>query len=85
MKIAAADAIASVLDEDELNINNIITSPVDKRLMPLEAAAVAKAAVADKVAQIKLSYDEVFEMTKKRIEYVNSITRSTEKIRMKYQ
>ena len=84
MKIAAADAIASVLPLDELNINNIITSPVDKRLMPSEAAAVAKAAVADGVAQIKLSYDEVFELTKKRIDYVNAVTESTNKIRMDY-
>ena len=69
MKIAAAEAIAGVLTEDELSLDNVITEPTDPRLMPAEAAAVARAAVKDGVAQRKLTYDEVYQFTKERIEY----------------
>jgi len=69
MKIAAAEAIAGVLTEDELSVDNVITEPTDPRLMPAEAAAVAQAAIKDGVAQRKLSYDEVYQFTKERIEY----------------
>ena len=69
MKIAAAEAIAGVLTEDELSVDKVITEPTDPRLMPAEAASVAQAAVKDGVAQRKLSYDEVYQFTKERIEY----------------
>ena len=45
MKIAAADAIASLISESELNETNIIASPLDPRVAPTVAAAVAKAAL----------------------------------------
>ncbi len=45
MKIAAANAIASLISESELNETNIIASPLDPRVAPTVAAAVAKAAL----------------------------------------
>ena len=51
MKIAAADAIASLISESELNETNIIASPLDPRVAPTVAAAVAKAALDTGVAR----------------------------------
>ena len=53
MKIAAAYAIASLVSEDELNEEHIITTPFDKRVAPTVAAAVAKAAQESGVARNK--------------------------------
>ena len=50
MKIAAATAIASLIPEDELREDNIMTSPVDERVAPRVAAAVAQAAIDTGVA-----------------------------------
>lgn len=69
MKVAAAHAIASVLSEDEISANKVITVPTDPRLMPAEAAAVGTAAVKEGWAQNKLSYDEIYANTKARIDY----------------
>ena len=51
MKIAAANAIASLISESELNETNIIASPLDPRGAPTVAAAVAKAALESGVAR----------------------------------
>ena len=51
MKIAAANAIASLISESELNETNIIASPLDPRVAPTVAAAVAKAALDTGVAR----------------------------------
>ena len=51
MKIAAAGAIASLIPESELNETNIIASPLDPRVAPTVAAAVAKAALDTGVAR----------------------------------
>ena len=53
MKIAAADAIASLISESELNETNIIASPLDPRVAPTVAAAVAKAALDTGIARRK--------------------------------
>ena len=52
MKIAAANAIASLVAESELNETNIIASPLDPRVAPTVAAAVAKAALETGVARL---------------------------------
>ena len=52
MKIAAANAIASLIPECELNETNIIASPLDPRVAPTVAAAVAKAALDTGVARL---------------------------------
>ncbi|MGW4489890.1 NAD(P)-dependent malic enzyme [Amycolatopsis sp. NPDC004368] len=49
MKLAAADAIVAV-STDDLGPDRIVPSPLDPRVAPEVAAAVAKAAVADGVA-----------------------------------
>ncbi len=52
MKIAAAEAIASLVTEDELANGVILPSPLDKRVAAVCAAAVADAARASGVARI---------------------------------
>ena len=44
MKVAAAYAIAGLIDEKELNAEYIIPNPFDKRVAKAVAEAVAKAA-----------------------------------------
>ena len=51
MKLAAADAIASVVSDDELEPGFIIPSVFDQRVAPAVAEAVARAAVADGVTR----------------------------------
>ncbi len=51
MKIAAAYAIASLISEDELDEDHVITTPFDKRVAPQVAAAVARAAIKSGVAK----------------------------------
>jgi malate dehydrogenase (oxaloacetate-decarboxylating) len=53
MKIAAAYAIASLISEDELDEEHVITNPFDERVAPTVAAAVAKAAIESGVAKNK--------------------------------
>lgn len=53
MKIAAAYAIASLVSDEELNEEHVITNPFDERVAPTVAAAVAKAAIESGVAQNK--------------------------------
>jgi malate dehydrogenase (oxaloacetate-decarboxylating) len=51
MKLAAADALAGLIAEDDLRPDYIIPSPFDARVAPAVAAAVATAAEADGVAR----------------------------------
>ncbi|HZU74558.1 MAG TPA: NAD-dependent malic enzyme [Acidimicrobiales bacterium] len=51
MKLAAAEAIASVVDEDQLSPSYIVPSVFDKRVAPAVAEAVAAAARADRVTR----------------------------------
>ncbi|MDD4188799.1 MAG: NAD-dependent malic enzyme [Eubacteriales bacterium] len=52
MKIAAAEAIASLVSDDELNADYIIPAPFDKRVAKKVAEKVAEAAVKSGVARI---------------------------------
>ena len=52
MKIAAAQAIAALIGEDELNEDYIIPAAFDERVAPAVAKAVAKAARDSGVARI---------------------------------
>ena len=52
MKIAAARAIASVIDDSEINEDNILPKPFDKRIMKSVSEAVMEAARASGVARI---------------------------------
>jgi len=63
MFIAAADALASLISDDELREDYIIASPVDPRAMPTEARAVAQAAIDSGVARIDVDPDWVHHYT----------------------
>ena len=52
MKMAAAQALAELIGEDELNENNIIPQPFDPRVVPAVAKAVAEAARRTGVARL---------------------------------
>ncbi|MFU2032754.1 NAD(P)-dependent malic enzyme [Bacillus wiedmannii] len=52
MKLAAAYGIANIITDEERNANYVIPNPLDKRVVPSVAKAVAKAAIDSGVAQI---------------------------------
>lgn len=64
MKIAAAEAIADLVEED-LAAEYIIPDPFDQRVVPAVAFAVAKSALKNKLAQIELSDQELKTKIKK--------------------
>ena len=65
MKIAAAYAIASLVSNEELNEEHVITTPFDERVAPTVAAAVAKAAQESGVARNKtITPEEIAQHTR---------------------
>ena len=52
MKVAAAEAIASMIPDDELNENNILPKAFDRNIGPTVAKAVKEAAIRSGVARI---------------------------------
>jgi malate dehydrogenase (oxaloacetate-decarboxylating) len=64
MKIAAVEAIASLVSERELTSDYVIPAPFDPRVAPAVASAVAKAAMETGVARIKVDPEEVAEKTR---------------------
>ncbi|MBD1380101.1 NAD(P)-dependent malic enzyme [Metabacillus arenae] len=65
MKIAAVEAIASLISEEELRDDYVIPAPFDSRVAPAVAAAVAKAAMETGVARIKVDPEEIAEKTRR--------------------
>ncbi|MFD1038109.1 NADP-dependent malic enzyme [Virgibacillus byunsanensis] len=65
MKVAAAEAIASLISEEELEADYVIPAPFDARVAPLVASSVAKAAMESGVARITLDPEEVAEKTRR--------------------
>ncbi|WP_284139823.1 MULTISPECIES: malic enzyme-like NAD(P)-binding protein [unclassified Virgibacillus] len=65
MKIAAAEAIASLISESELSSDYVIPAPFDKRVAPLVASSVAKAAMESGVARIEVDPEAIAEKTRK--------------------
>ncbi|MGB9868245.1 MAG: NAD(P)-dependent malic enzyme [Bacillota bacterium] len=59
MKIAAAEAIAALVQDDELSPEYIIPRPLDKRVVPAVAAAVARAAMESGVARLKVDPQQI--------------------------
>jgi malate dehydrogenase (oxaloacetate-decarboxylating) len=59
MKVAASEAIASLIAPGEMNPDYVIVDPFDKRVGPAVAGAVAKAALDSGVARVKLHPDDV--------------------------
>lgn len=54
MKMAAVEAIVSLVKPEELNANYVIPGPFDPRVAPAVAASVAKAAMESGVARLKV-------------------------------
>ncbi|AOZ89737.1 NAD-dependent malic enzyme [Bacillus xiamenensis] len=65
MKIAAVEAIASLVSDEELTAEYVIPAPFDARVAPAVAKAVAKAAMETGVARIKVDPEAVAEKTRK--------------------
>ncbi len=65
MKIAAVEAIAGLVQEDELDADYVIPGPFDVRVAPEVAAGVAKAAMETGVARIKVDLEEIKEKTRR--------------------
>ncbi|GAV25851.1 malate dehydrogenase [Carboxydothermus islandicus] len=63
MKIAASYAISSLVAENELNEDYILPKAFDARVAPTVAREVAKAALEEGIARIKISPDDVFKHT----------------------
>ncbi len=64
MKIAAVEAIAHLIAEDELRADYVIPAPFDPRVAPAVAAAVAKAAIETGVAQVIVDPKDVEKRTR---------------------
>ena len=65
MKMAAVEAIAGLISEEELNADYVIPAPFNPEVAPAVAAAVAKAAMETGVARIEVNPEEVAEKTRK--------------------
>lgn len=63
MKKAAVEAIANLIDEDELNPDYCIPGPFDKWVAPSVAREVAKAAMETGVARIEVDPQKVYDKT----------------------
>ncbi len=63
MKIAAVQAIAELITDDELHSDYVIPGPFDRRVAPAVASAVAQAAMETGVARIKVDPEEVRQRT----------------------
>ncbi|MBY6181380.1 MULTISPECIES: NADP-dependent malic enzyme [Staphylococcus] len=63
MKKAAVEAIANLIDEDELNPDYCIPGPFDKRVAPSVAREVAEAAMETGVARIEVNPQKVYDKT----------------------
>ena len=65
MKIAAVYAIASLIDDHELNEEHVITNPFDERVAPIVAGAVAEAAIKSGVAKLtSITAEQVVDHTR---------------------
>lgn len=65
MKVAAAEAIASLIDDKDLHEDYVIPAPFDPRVAPIVAASVAKTAMETGVARIDVDPEDIAEKTRK--------------------
>ncbi|MCY1627488.1 NAD(P)-dependent malic enzyme [Staphylococcus pettenkoferi] len=65
MKQAAVEAIANLIDSDELNPDYCIPGPFDSRVAPSVAREVARAAMDSGVARIEIDPQDVYDKTMK--------------------
>lgn len=64
MKVAAAEAIASLIKDEDLHEDYVIPEAFDARVAPAVASSVAKAAMETGVARIEVDPEEVAEKTR---------------------
>jgi len=72
MKLAAAHALAELIDENELSEDYIIPKPFDPRVAPAVAKAVAKAAMETGVARLKVDLQEIVRNTEELVKKANA-------------
>jgi malate dehydrogenase (oxaloacetate-decarboxylating) len=72
MKIAAAGALAGIITESELEDIRILPGPLDKRVVPAVAAAVAQASVLTGAARVAPTPDEVAKYAEKLVRHSNT-------------
>src|SRR5699024_9514272 len=65
MKMAAVEAIAGLITEEELNEDYVIPAPFDPRVAPAVAKHVAQAAIDTGVARVETDPEEVAEKTRR--------------------
>ncbi|HLS67087.1 MAG TPA: malic enzyme-like NAD(P)-binding protein [Pseudogracilibacillus sp.] len=65
MKVAAVEAIASLISDDELNDDYVIPAPFDPRVAPTVAKYVATRAMESGVARIQVDPNDVYEKTRR--------------------
>nr|WP_275432142.1 malic enzyme-like NAD(P)-binding protein [Staphylococcus sp. ACRSN] len=65
MKQAAVEAIANLIEPDELNADYCIPGPFDKRVAPSVAREVAKAAMESGVARVDVDPESIYNKTMK--------------------
>lgn len=65
MKVAAANAIASLITEEEINEDYVIPGPFDSRVAPIVAKSVAQAAMESGVSRIEVDPEEIAEKTRR--------------------
>ncbi len=59
MKVAAAHALAGLISKEELNPNNVLPLPFDRRVAPSVAMAVAKASMESGSARLNLTQQQL--------------------------
>ena len=64
MKMAAVEAIASLVSPEDLHVDHVIPEPFDPRVAPAVAAAVAQAAMDTGVARVKVELEAIQIKTK---------------------
>ena len=67
MKLAAAHAIAGLLPEKDLSEDFVVVDAFDPRVAPAVAAAVAKAAIENGVARVRIDPEIIRERAAARI------------------
>ncbi|MGP8319735.1 MAG: NAD(P)-dependent malic enzyme [Methanosarcinaceae archaeon] len=74
MEMAAVYALASIVEDSQLREDYIIPNPLDNRVVPAVASAVAKAAIHSGVARVKPHPDEVARHARDLVERQNAWT-----------
>jgi len=72
MKVAAAYAIADLIPEEELNPDYVIPRPMDRRVAPAVARAVAAQAVKEGLNRVEVDPDEVARRCAELVEKANA-------------